>query len=362
MRLFFTQPNSLLGIAINASTLSLVDLSFKKQQYHLLSYATVSLGEGEVVDIQIIDTERMGGRIAELVSRSHCNTKQAAIALSTNLAITRYINLPNDFGEQDIEAQIRVDAEQYIPYPLAEVSLDFEVLGVAKEDPHLNEVLLVVSRTEYIEQHTDALIFSGLKPKIVEVDDQAIQRTSQLMFSSHLDYPSTIALVDIGQSRTTVYIAHQGQFVYQLQQLFGDSQLTSAIALHYSLTSDEAEQARLSPDLLSNHHSFNNYDSLIFQPFITTLKEHLTLAFEQYATTETKINEEVGQLILCGRGSVLSQIDKQLAQELSLPVTLVNPFNSMTISASIDDEQLLKDAPQLMTACCLTMRCRTVRH
>lgn len=68
MRLFFTQPNSLLGIAINASTLSLVDLSFKKQQYHLLSYATVSLGEGEVVDIQIIDTERMGGRIGALLN------------------------------------------------------------------------------------------------------------------------------------------------------------------------------------------------------------------------------------------------------------------------------------------------------
>lgn len=362
MRLFFTQANSLLGIAINASTLSLVELSFKKQQYHVLSYAIVSLEEGEVVDSQIIDTERMGGRIAELVARSHCNTKQAAIALSTNLAITRHINLPNDFDEQDIEAQIRVDAEQYIPYPLAEVSLDFEVLGVAKEDPHLNEVLLVVSRTEYIEQHTDALIFSGLKPKIVEVDDQAIQRAFQLMFSSHLDYPSTIALVDIGQSRTTVYIAHQGQFVYQLQQLFGDSQLTSAIALHYGLTGEEAEQARLDPESLSNHPSLNNYDSLIFQPFISTLKEHLALAFEQYAANETEINKEVGQLILCGRGSVLPQLDKQLAQELSLPVTLANPFSSMTIFASIDGEQLLKDAPQLMTACGLAMRCRTVRH
>lgn len=354
MPLFFTRSKSLLGVAVNANTLSLVELSFKKQQYYLLGYDIVALDEGEVVDNQIIDTEHMGQRIAALVARSKRQTKQAAVALSTNLVITRHINLPNDFDEQDIEAQIRVDADQYIPYPLAEVSLDFEVLGAAKDEIGFNEVLLIVARTEYIEQYADALIFSGLKPKVVEVDAQATERAFHLMCSGNIDYSGTIALVDIGQSRTTVYIAQQGRFVYQLQQLFGDSHLTNALATHYGLISEEAEQAALDPK------SLLDYEQLIFQPFIDTLIAYLKRAFEQYEATET--SAEIELLILCGKGSVLPQLDSELQRQLSLPVTLANPFNAMNISAPIDREQLLKDAPQLMTACGLGMRCRMVNY
>ena len=354
MRLSFAQSKSLLAIAVNASTLSVVELSFKKQPYHLLAYGVVALEEGEVVDNQIIDTEHMGQRIATLVARSLCQTKQAAMALATDLAITRYINLPNDFDEQDIEAQIRVDADQYIPYPLNEVSLYFEVLGAAKDEVGCNEVLLIVARTEYVEQYSDALVFAGLKQKIVEVEAQAIERALQLVVSANINYLGTTALVDIGQSRTTVYIAQQGQFIYQLQQLFGDSNLTSAIATHYGLVTEEAEQAKLDPK------SLIDYDQLLFQPFIDTLMTHLTVAFEQYATTE--ISGEIEQVILCGRGSVLPQLDCKLQHQLSLPVTLANPFKAMNISAAIDTEQLLKDAPQLMTACGLGMRCQRVGY
>ncbi len=354
LRLLFNQPKSLLGIAVNASTLSLVELSFKKQQYHLLGYGLLALDEGEVVDNQIVDTEHMGQRIATLVARSKRQTKQAAIALATDLVITRYISLPNDFDEQDIEAQIRVDADQYIPYPLAEVGLDFEVLGAAKDEVGYNEVLLVVARAEYIDQYSDALVFSGLKPKVVGVEAQAIERAFQLMFSGNINYPGTTAVVDIGQSRTTVYIAQQGQFVYQMQQLFGDSHLISAIAAHYGLVSEEAEQVTLSPE------SLIDYEQLIFQPFIDTLMGYLNVAFEQYAATET--SAEIEQVILCGKGSVLPQLDRGLQRQLSLPVTLANPFNSMSISTSIDTEQLLKDASQLMTACGLSMRCQMVGY
>lgn len=354
LRLFYTPPRSLLAIAVNASTLSFVELSFKKQQYHLLGYGLLALEEGEVVDNQIIDTEHMGQRIAALVARSKRHTKQAAMALATDLVITQYISLPNDFDEQDIEAQIRVDADQYIPYPLDEVSLDFEVLGAATDEVGCNEVLLIVARTEYVEQYRDALIFSGLKPKVIEVEAQATERALQLMVSGNINYLGTIALVDIGQSRTTVYIAQQGQFVYQLQQLFGDSHLTSIIATHYGLVSEEAEQAKLSPE------SLIDYDQLIFQPFIDVLMEYLTVAFEQYAATET--SAEIEQVILCGKGSVLPQLSNKLQHQLSLPVSLANPFNSMSISTSIDTEQLLKDAPQLMTACGLGMRCRMVGY
>ena len=354
LRLSFAQSKSLLAIAVNASTLSVVELSFKKKQYHLLAYGMVALEEGEVVDNQIIDTEHMGQRIATLVARSSCQTKQAAMALATDLVITRHINLPNDLDEQDIEAQIRVDADQYIPYPLNEVSLDFEVLGAAKDEVGCNEVLLIVARTEYVEQYSDALVFAGLKPKIVEVEAQAIERALQLMLSANINYLGTIALVDIGQSRTTIYIAQQGQFVYQLQQLFGDSHLTSAIAAHYGLVSEEAEQAKLDPK------SLIDYDQLLFQPFIDTLMAHLTVAFEQYDATE--ISGEIEQVILCGKGSVLPQLDSKLQHQLSLPVTLANPFKAMNISAAIDTEQLLKDAPQLMTACGLGMRCQRVGY
>lgn len=357
MRLCFTKPKTLIGIAISNTTLSLVELNYKNKRYHLLSYGLTSLSEGEVIDNQIIDSEQMGQHIATLIAQLKCTTKKAAIALGANLVLTREIELPIDFSEQDIDAQIRVDADQYIPYPLSEVNLDFAILGRSLVQAHYNKVLLVISRSEHIEQHSDALVFAGLKPSVIDTEPEARQRVFQFISNHNTDFLGTMAWVDIGQTRLTIYIAVKGEFVYHLEQLFGDSHLVRAITTHYNLSVADAEQAKLDPQLLGSQ-CLMDYDLVIFQPFIQSLIYYIKVAFEQYIAISP--DKEVEQIILSGDAAGLPQLDKSLQHQMGLPVTLANPFLSISLSHSIDEEQLFKDAPQLMTACGLAMRSRTM--
>ncbi|WP_296405987.1 type IV pilus assembly protein PilM [Psychrobacter sp.] len=364
MRLFLTKPKSLLGIAFNDRKVSLVELAFKKKKYHLLTYGIIELAEGEVIDNQIIDSERMGHQIAKLVAQLNCKTQQAATALSDNLVITREIDMPAELIELDIDAQIRVDADQYIPYPLSEVSLDFEVLGQSDLGFDFNKILLVVSRTEYLDQYCDALVFGGLKPNIIDIDREAKQRVLQFILQNGnsnsndsivTDSTNITVLVDIGHNRSTVYIAHHGQFEYQVEQLFGSSHLTRSIASHYDLSADAAEQASLNLQSLSNKNELD-WEETIWQPFIDTLIEYIKVAFEQYALTDPDC--EIEHILLSGEGSQLPNLDSSLQRQMNLPVYLVNPFSSMVIDSSIDTQNLLKQASQLMTACGLAMRCQ----
>ena len=370
MRFCFSKSRPLLGVAINDTQLSIVELSHKKGQFHLHCYGTVALNEGEVIDQQIIDSEQMGHNISTLITAIKAKTNRVATALSSNLVITREIELPVAFSDLDIEAQIRVDADQYIPYPLGEASLDFEILGLSDLEPNYYKILLVVSRTELIEQLSDALIFGGLQPKVIDIVPEALQRSVKAMLKANADYPEVVALVDIGSKTTTVYIVRNAKFVFQLQQLFGESQwheVTEAPAnLSPGLPIDEMIATKLTTTL------FTKLNSKAMAVFVDKLSQYLSIAFEQYATEQyaTEVSNEVGadnisrhhtvgHIILSGSATRLPQLDSHLQSSTGLKVTVANPFSSMTLAGSIDTEQLVKDAPQLMTACGLAMLSQT---
>lgn len=370
MRFSFSKSQRLLGVAINDTQLSMVELSHKKGKFHLHCYGSVALDEGEVIDQQIIDSEQMGQHISKLITAIKAKANHANTALSTNLVITREIELPAEFSDLDIEAQIRVDADQYIPYPLGEASLDFEVLGPSTSEPNYNKILLVVSRTELIDQHSDALIFGGLQPKGVGIEPEALQRSVKAMLEVNVDYPEVVALVDIGSKTTTVYIVRNAKFVFQLQQLFGENQLhqiiegpSNASNGSLSLANNETIAAKLSAT------SLTEFTTDRVAVFVEQLSQHLTIAFEQYATAvSTEIGSDnpssghtVGHIILSGRATGLARLDSYLQSSIGLEVTVANPFSAMTIASSIDVEQLGKQASQLMTACGLAMLSQTSR-
>lgn len=357
-------------MAINDTQLSVVELSHNKGKFHLHCYGTVALNEGEVIDQQIIDSEQMGQHISTLITAIKAKTNQAATALSSNLVITREIELPAAFNDLDIEAQIRVDADQYIPYPLGEASLDFEVLGPSDLKPNYLKILLVVSRTELIDQLSDTLIFGGLQPKVIDIVPEALQRSVKLMLETNADCPEVVALVDIGSKITTVYIVRNAKLVFQLQQLFGENQLHEVTEAPLNLTPgmpiDETIATKLTATL------FTAYTSNKRAVFVEKLSQYISTALTQYATEQyvaaasTKIDADnlsnshtVGRIILAGRATRLAQLDSQLQSSLRLKVAIANPFSSMTMASCIDAEQLIRDAPQLMTACGLAMLSQT---
>lgn len=251
MRLFSSKNRHLIGVDVCATSVKLVDIQRQQGIFHLKSYGIERLPLGVVVDKLIVDTEAVGNIIASLARRCQVAGSDAATAVSGSAVITKVIDMDMVLNDVEREAQIRLDADQYIPYPLEDVNLDFEVLGPSLINDDMVQVLLAASRSENVDQRVDALTFGGLQTKIMDIETHAIERAFGLMVDNLPNMPELVALVDIGHNQTTLYVAKNGEFVYSREQLFGGSQLTEAIQNRYGLSFEEAtisKRERTLPD------------------------------------------------------------------------------------------------------------------
>lgn len=208
--------------------------------------------------------------------------------------------------------------------------------------------MLAASRSENVDQRVDALIFGGLKAKIVDIESHAIERAFELMVDSLPNMPELVAIVDIGHHQTTLYIAKDGEFVYSREQLFGGLQLTQAIQDRYGLSFEEAtinKRERVLPD---------DYYTEILTPFMESTIQQITRSLQFYFSSSQY--NSIDQVVLAGGSSSIPGLPGMVQQKLGVPVTVANPFINMTIDPSIDNEQLAIDAASLMAACGLALR------
>lgn len=348
MRLLSSKHQNIIGVDICATSVKLVDIQRQQGVFHLKSYGIERLPPGIVVDKLIVDTEAAGDTIAGLTRRSKVSGSDAATAVSGSSVITKIIDMDATLNDVEREAQIRLDADQYIPYPLDEVNLDFEVLGPSVVSENMVQVLLAASRSENVDQRVDALAFGGLKTKVMDIESYAIERAFRLMVDSLSDVPELVALVDIGHNQTTLYIAENNKFIYSREQLFGGLQLTEAIQDRYGLSFEEAtinKHERMLPD---------DYYPEVLTPFMESTVQQITRSLQFYFSSSKHTN--IDHIVLAGGSSSIPGLSGMIQQKLGIPVTVANPFVNMTIDPYIDSHQLAIDAPSLMAACGLALR------
>ncbi len=348
MRLFTPKSRHLIGVDICATSVKLVDIQRQQGMFHLKSYGIERLPEGVVVDKLLVDTEAVGNVIASLARRCHATGSQAATAVSGSAVITKIIDMDAALSDVEREAQIRLDADQYVPYPLEDVNLDFEVLGPSLLNDEMVQVLLAASRSENIDQRVDALTFGGLQTKVMDIESHAIERAFDLMVNNLPGMPELVALVDIGHNQTTLYIVKNGEFIYSREQLFGGIQLTEAIQNRYGLSADEAaisKRERSLPD---------DYYVDVLTPFVENTIQQITRSLQFYfSSSQYSI---IDHIVLAGGSSAIAGLAGMVQQKLGVSVSIANPFTNMTIAPYIDNEQLAIDAPSLMAACGLALR------
>lgn len=348
MRLFTSKSRHLIGVDICATSVKLVDIQRQQGMFHLKSYGIERLPEGVVVDKLLADTEAVGDIITSLARRCHVSGSQAATAVSGSAVITKIIDMDIKLSDAEREAQIRLDADQYIPYPLEDVNLDFEVLGPSLVGEDMVQVLLAASRSENVDQRVDALAFGGMQTKVMDIESHAIERAFKLMVDTLPNIPELVALIDIGHNQTTLYIAKNGEFIYSREQLFGGVQLTEAIQNRYGLSAEEAtlsKRARTLPD---------DYYPEILTPFIENTIQQITRSLQFYFSSSQY--SSIDHIVLAGGSSSIAGLAGMAQQKLGVPVSVANPFTQMTIAPNIDNEQLAVDAPSLMAACGLALR------
>ncbi len=338
----------LIGVDISSTSVKLLELSVKNGRYWVESYGIVPLQENSVVEKNILNPEAVSEALERAVTQSNPRSAVAAIAVPTSMIVHKVIEMDADMSDDDREVQIRMDAEQHIPYPLDEVSLDFEVMPDRLPNPNRVNVLLVATRTENIEARVDVLEYAGLTPRVADVDSYALERAYSVFSDTLPVGANTIAILDIGHTTTTLSVLQRGKIIYTREQVFGGKQLTQEIQARYNLSSDEAGRAKKERSLPAD------YETEILEPFLDSLVQQAARSL-QFFFSSSQYNE-IDHILLAGGNANIPGLSKLLQQKLGYRVTIANPFLQMGFSPQVDIKKIENDASSLMVACGLALR------
>ncbi len=243
-----------------------------------------------------------------------------------------------------------MEADHYIPYPLEEVNLDFEVLGPSEKNPETVDVLLAASRSENVDMRVAALEIGGLNPKIVDVEAYALESAFALVAEQLPGGAGdqTVAVVDVGATMTTLNVLHDCKIIYTREQVFGGKQLTEEIMRRYGLSYEEAGMAKRQGGLP------DNYGPEVLEPFKDAMAQQVSRSL-QFFFSSSQYNG-VDRIVLAGGSASIQGIDEQIESKLGTDTSIANPFASMSLAPRVKPQTLSNDAPALMIACGLALR------
>ena len=347
--LFNGRSKTLLGLDIGASSVKLLELSRKGDRQRVESHAVEPLPPNAVADRNVNDVEGVGEAIRRARRRAGSRTKQAVVAVAGPAVIAKTIELEAAMSDLDMERRIAAEADRYIPYPLDEVAMDFEVQGLSERNPDKAEVLLAACRKEHVESRAAALRAGGLKPAVVDLEQHALERAFALLKPLARQADEWVAaVVDLGATITGLCVLADGQAVFAQEQLFGGRQLTEAIQRRYSLSFEEAELAKKEGGLPEN------YQETLLGPFQEAALQQLSRSLAFFFST-SRYNE-LDCVVLAGGGAALAGLADVLKEGLGAPALLADPFADMELAREVDPQALAADAPSLLTCCGLALR------
>jgi len=347
-----TTTPPLIGVDISSSSVKMVELSemSKKDGYVVERYVIEPLPKDAVTDGSINNLDVVAESLQRAWKRMGSRIKNISLALPAAAVITKKILLPAGMREEDLEYQVESEANQYIPFALEEVNLDFQVIGPAPGNPEEIEVLLAASRKANVEDRVAAAQAAGLRALVVDVEPYAAEAAFEQIRTQLPDgaVDKCVALVDIGASVMNVNVLRNGQSVYSRDQQIGGNQLTQQIQGTFGLSAEEAESAKRNGGLP------DNYESDVLLPFRESVVMEIARAL-QFFFTSTQFNE-VDYIVLAGGCAVLPGLDDAVATRTQVSTMVANPFALMKLSSRIKPRQLQTDAPSLIVACGLAMR------
>lgn len=348
--IFGNKPKSLIGLDITSSVVKLLELSRAGNKYQVESYAVEPLSPNAVVDKSINDVDAVGDAIRKVVAKSGTKSKHAAVAVAGASVITKMITMPASLKDEELETQVMLEAEQYIPYPLEEVSLDFNVIGPNARNPDVVDVLLAASRSDNVEARVEALRLAGLEAKVVDIESYAMELAFTLLAARlpNQGEGMVVAVADVGATNTNLSVLHNNTIIYTREQNFGGLQLTEEIQRRYGLSMEEAGMAKRQGGLP------DNYVPEVLEPFREAMAQQISRAL-QFFYSAAPFNK-VDLLILAGGSSALPNIDKFIEKRVGFPTEVANPFANMSISPKVKAKALNNDAPAMMIACGLALR------
>ena len=342
---------SMIGLDISTSSVKLVELGQSASgEFIVERFASEPFEKGWITDGQIEKFDEVADAVRRVVSKSGTRTKNVAMAMPQSAVITKKIMLPAGLREEELELQVESEANQYIPFSLDEVSLDFCVVGPSPTSAGDVEVLIAASRKDRVQDRQGLAEAAGLKPVVLDIESHAsrLAMTRVVSVLPNQGKDALVALFEIGADTTSLKVLRDEEMLYDRDQAFGGAQLTQLISRQYGFSFEEAEQKKLTADLP------DDYESTILSPFVDSLSQEIGRAL-QYFFTSTP-HHKVHYVMLAGGTATLPGLKDRVTDLTGFASMIVNPFDNMKLGSAIREGRVRREAPSYLTACGLAMR------
>lgn len=339
------------GLDISSSSVKLVELGHDKAGNLVLEHcAIVPLERGWITDGNIEKFDEVAEAVRRLVKKSGTKTRNVAMALPPSAVITKKIMLPGGLSDQELESQVETEANQYIPFPLDEVSLDFCIVGPSSTSVGDVEVLIAASRKEKVQDVQGLAEAAGLKPVIVDVESYASRLATSRLIERlpNKGVGNVVALFEVGALTTSMQVIRNDEVLYDRDQAFGGAQLTQLIVRQYGFSQEEAESKKRSGELP------DDYAASVLGPFVENMVQEIARAL-QFFFTSTPHNK-VDYVLLAGGSAALSGLPAAVTRHTTFACNLVNPFEGMEMGEGVRLKKMTREAPSYLTACGLALR------
>jgi len=344
----FGKPKGLVGLDIGSSSVKVVELRKKGSAYELLNLGIENLGQDTVVDGAIMDSFSVSNAIEKIFSESKIKSKHVATSVSGHSVIVKKISV-NAPTEDEVANAIPYEAQQYIPFDMADVNLSYQVLGPAQAGPGF-DVMLVAVKRDKILNHTNVLSQAGKVPAVVDIDAFALQNAFEVNYEPPPD--RMIALLNIGASIMNINMVRGGVPLFTRDVSVGGNQYTDTLQKELDLSFEDAEKLKqgqevpnVAPDAKTSH--------------IRSVSEILLLevqkTFDFFRQTTT--TENIQQIYVAGGTARIEGMVDLLKEEFTIPVEIMNPFQRVDINPSKFDTSYINDiAPRMSVAVGLALR------
>lgn len=340
----------LIGIDISSTSVKLIELSRAGKTFKVETYAVEPLPANSVVDKRIEDIEAVGQCLERAYKKSGSKLKTASVAVAGSSVITRVIAMPGNLSDSEMADQILIEADQYIPYDMDEVSYDFSTIGPTEGNPDQVDVLLAASQRDNVDQRSEVCNYAGLTAKIVDIEAYAIEHTYELLRHQLPDegIDKVVAIVDIGATTMTITVLHDGNIIYTRDQTFGGKQLTEEIMRRYGLSYEEAGLKKRQGGLP------DNYQTEVLDPFKDNIVQEVNRSL-QFFFANSAFNA-IDTIVMAGGTSTIPGVTNIVEQQTGTQTLLAEPSAGLKMSGKVRPERLHADAASLLISFGLALR------
>jgi len=343
------KKKDVIGIDIGSSAIKMVQLREAKGVYHLVNLGMAPLASEAIVDNAVMDSGTVVGTLRNLVESHKVKTKNVSTSISGHSVIIRKITLPI-MTEEELESSIQWEAEQYIPFEINEVDLDFQILGENPKDPSQMEVLLVAAKKDFVSDYVTVFKEAGLTPVVMDVDCFALENA----FETNYEYdPEEItALINIGAGTLNVNVLKGNRSLFTRDIQVGGNMFNEEIQKRLGLNSDDSEKVKM-----GGEHS--DVDQAILKEILQDATDQLAQEIQRSLDffSATSADEKVNKVFIAGGVAKAPSVKESLEKRLGVPVDVLDPFRQVvTDEKNFDLDYIRAVAPDFSVAVGLAVR------